>query len=154
MRTAILILALAALSARADAAPSHGHDRAITIASSSDRSPGVLDAHARKLHGEIVRRALLDVLRRSGAGVRPAEIAAWQIDVEIVAWRVTPTSTQVDVAVELRVLVCDGRGQMRSIVTGRARVTAPLGARLSELREQALAEAVRGMSQTLQSQLA
>jgi hypothetical protein len=126
MRTAILVLALATLSSRAEAAPGSRHGREITIASSSDRSPGVLDEHARRQHGEIVRRALLDVLHRSGADMRHAEITAHQIDASIVSWRVTPSPTQVAVAVELRVVVCDDRGQMRSIVTGRARVSAPM----------------------------
>ena len=127
----------------------------MSIASASDDSPGVLDAHARKRHGEIVRRALHDVLQRSGAEVRYAGIGARQIDAAVVGWRVTQNATQVSVSAELRVVVCDEHGKMLAIVTGRASVSSPArGARLAELREEALAEAVGAMRRTLPSQLA
>src|SRR5690349_16016166 len=137
------------------AAPRSRNEHAVTIATASDDSPGVLDAHARKRHGEIVRRAMLDVLQRSGADVRHAGMEPRQIDVAVVAWRVTQVAAELSVGAELRVVVCDGRGRMLSIVTGRATVSAPSrGARIAELREQALAEAVGAMSRSLQSQLA
>jgi len=50
-------------------------------------------------------------------------------------------------------VICDDQGKMLSIVTGRARISAPGHTRIAELREQAVAEAVGGMMQTLQSQL-
>jgi hypothetical protein len=154
MRTLVLVVALSVVGAAASAAPRPRDEHAVTIASSIDDSPGVLDVHARKHHGEIVRRALLDVLQRSGADVRHAGIEPRQIDVAIVAWRVTHAATQISVAAELRVVVCDDRGKMLSIVTGRAIVSAPSrAARIAELREQALAEAVGAMSRSLQSQL-
>jgi hypothetical protein len=155
MRTLVLAVALSVVGTAASAAPRPRDEHVVTIASSSDDSPGVLDAHARKRHGEIVRRALLDVLQRSGADVRHAGIEPRQIDVTIVAWRVTHAATQISVAAELRIVVCDARGRMLSIVTGRATVTAPSrAAPIAALREQALAEAVGAMTRTLQSQLA
>ena len=127
----------------------------MTIASASDDSPGVLDAHARKRHGEIVRRALHDVLQRAGAEVRYAASGARQLDAAVVAWHVAQDAAQLSVSAELRVVVCDERGKMLSIVTGRASVSSPIrGARLAELREQALAEAVGALSRSLPSQLA
>jgi hypothetical protein len=155
MRTLVLVVALSVAGTAASAAPRPRTERAVTIASSSDESPGVLDAHARTLHGAIVRRALLDVLQRSGANVRHAGIGPRQIDVAVVAWHIAATAAQLSVMAELRVVVCDDRGRMLSIVTGRASVSAPLrAARLEELREQALAEAVGAMSRSLYSQLA
>lgn len=158
MRARMLIVAIslvAAATSAAGGAPSPRIERGVTIASASDDSPGVLDAHARRRHGEIVRRALHDVLRRSGADVRYAGIGARQIDAAVVAWRVSQDAAQLSVSAELRVVVCDERGKMLSIVTGRASVSSPIrGARLAELREQALAEAVGAMSRSLPSQLA
>jgi hypothetical protein len=154
MRPLVLAIALSIMGSAASAAPRPRNEHAVTIASSSDDSPGVLDAHARKRHGEIVRRALLDVLRRSGADVRHAGIGPRQIDVAVVAWHVRQAATRISVAAELRVVVCDSRGKMLSIVTGRATISAPSrAAPIAELREQALAEAVGAMSRSLQSQL-
>jgi len=153
MRAPVLIVAIsliAAATSAADATPHPRSERGVTIASASDDSPGVLDAHARRRHGEIVRRALHDVLLRSGADVRYAGIGARQIDAAVVGWRVTQNAAQLSVSAELRVLVCDGRGKMLAIVTGRASVSSPArGARLAEMREQALAEAVGAMSRSL-----
>jgi len=155
MRALRLVVALICTTGVAVAAPRSHDEAAVRIASSSDESPGVLDAHARKHHGEIVRRALLDVLHRSGADVRHAGMARRQIDAAIVSWDVAPTAGELTVAAALRVVLCDERGKMLSIVTARASVSAPRrGARLHELREQALAEAVGSMSRTLQQQLA
>jgi hypothetical protein len=71
-------------------------------------------------------------------------------EIDVHCW--SPTTR---VGAELRVVVCDAHGRMLSIVTGRATVSAPSrGARIAELREQALAEAVGAMSRSLQSQLA
>jgi hypothetical protein len=52
------------------------------------------------------------------------------------------------------VIVADEHGRMRSIVTGRAKVSTPGSAPIAELREQAIAEAIRGIAPTLQAQLA
>jgi hypothetical protein len=161
MRTFGLIAALCMVSSTvavagvADAPRGPRGTRGVMIASSSDESPGVLDAHARKRHGEIVRGALLDVLRRSGADVRHAGIGPRQLDVAIIGWQVTTTPAEIAVSAQVRVVICDQRGRMMSIVTGRARVSVPArGARIAELREQALAEAVGSMTRSLQSQLA
>ena len=98
---------------------------------------------------------MLDVLQRSGVDVRHAGMEPRQIDVAVVAWRVTQVAAELSVGAELRVLVCDAHGRMLSVVTGRATVSAPSrGARVAELREQALAEAVGAISRSLQSQLA
>jgi hypothetical protein len=152
MRTLVVAAALALTAHIAAAAPRGAPG--VVIASSSDSSPGTLDVRARVQHREIVRRALLDVLHRSGADVRHAGIGVRRLDVAIVAWRVTPSTGQLDVAVELRVVICDETGRMLSILTGRARMSAPDRAPLPALREQVLAEAVRGMTSSLQSQLA
>lgn len=149
MRTLVLAVALATMAHVASAGPPLG----VLIASSNDSSPGMLDARARVQHREIVRRTLLDVLHRSGADVRPPGSGLRRLDVAIVAWHVTPSTDRVDVAVELRVVICDEHGRMLSILTGRGRISAPDRAPLPGLREQVLAEAIRGMSPSLQSQL-
>src|SRR5689334_11368622 len=124
MRSVALALALVCTTSVALAAPRPRGAAAVTIASASDASPGVLDAHVRKRHGAIVRRALLDVLHRSGADVRHAGIAPRQIDAAIVSWHVVPSAGELTVAAQLRVVVCDERGRMLSIVTARASVSA------------------------------
>ena len=158
MRALLLVVAISLVAAAptvVSAAPQLQGERGVTIASTSDDSPGVLDAHARRRHGEIVRRALHDMLRRSGADVRHAGIRVRQIDAAVVAWRVAQDAAQLSVSAELRVVVCDERGKMVAIVTGRASVSSPVrGARLAELREQALAEAVGAMSPSLPPALA
>jgi hypothetical protein len=158
MRAPMLVVAIslvAAATSLANAAPALRIERGVTIASASDASPGVLDPHARKRHGEIVRRALHDVLQRSGADVRYAGIGARQIDAAVVGWRVAQDVAQLSVSAELRVVVCDERGKMLAIVTGRARVSSPVrSARLADLRAQALAEAVGAMSRSLPPALA
>lgn len=154
MRSLWIAVALFAASARTNVAEAAPGTLAVMIASSSDTSPGVLDAHARTEHGAIVRRALRDVLRRAGAEVRLTGSGARRLDVAVVAWRVLPAAQQTEVAVEIRVIVNDERGRMISIVTGRAKVSAPGSAKLAELREEAIAEAIRGIAPTLQTQLA
>jgi len=147
----IIALAVAVvLSGSIAHASAHG-ERAVTIASASDASPGVLAPAARKRHGAIVRQAMLDVLRRAGVSVGHA--GARQLDVAVIAWRIVPRAGTTDVTAELRVVVCDGHGKMLAIVSGRATVSGS-SAQLTSLREQALAEAVGGMTRTLRSQLA
>jgi hypothetical protein len=154
MRALLLALALVSTTGVAVAGSRAGTPSGVTIASSSDHSPGVLDAHARKRHGEIVRRALLDVLHRSGTNVRHAGTGARRIDIAIVAWRVVPSAGDLSVSTELRAVICDESGRMLSIVTGRASVSVPArNARLAEVREHVLAEAIGGMSRSLQSQV-
>jgi hypothetical protein len=154
MRTLALVVALAVSGGAAAAAPRPRSEYGVTIASSGDDSPGVLDVHTRRRHGEIVRRALLDVLHRWGANVRHDGIAPRQLDAAIIAWHVASSASRTDVSAELKVVLCDDHGKMLSIMTGRATVSAPRGnVRLAELREQVLAEAVGGMTRSLQSQL-
>lgn len=155
LRLIAVLVTMIAVSPLAAAAPGPPGPSAITIKSASDASPGVLDARTRMRHGQIARRALTDVLRRSGADVRHVGVPLRQIDISIVAWRIAPVRQGIDVSTELRVVICDERGKILSIVTGRARVSAPdRNAPIVELREQAVAEAVGGMSRSLQSQFA
>lgn len=147
MKAIALAVALLFAGGVAHAAPRG--ERAVTIASAADTSPGALDTSARKRHGAIVRQAMLDVLSRSGAGVGSAR----KIDVAVVAWKLKPRGRATDVTAELRVVVCDGHNKMIAIVTGRATV-AGATSDLAALREQALAAAVAGMQRTLAPQLA
>jgi len=153
MRCLAMILALAVTGHLAAAAPARRGDAGVTIWSSSDASPGKLDPHVRQRHGEILRRALLDVLHRSGVEGRHAGIPRRQIDVSITAWRVTSAASRIDVSTVLRVVISDEQGKMLSILTGRARVSAAGQTEIAGLREQALAEAVDGMTISLRSQL-
>jgi hypothetical protein len=153
MRSLAVIVALSVMGSVATATPRPRSEQGVTITSAEDASPGTLNRRVRARHGDVVRQALLDVLRRPGADVRLAGIGPRQIDVSVVSWRVTPRARWTDVSAELRIVVCDSRGKMISIVTGRATVS---GARtqIAQLREQALAAAVGGMTDSLQSQLA
>lgn len=161
MRTLAVVIALVVAGPLASAAPRPRNEVGVKVASASDTSPGVLTAHVRERHAEIARRALLDALRRTGADVRHAGMPVRQVDVAIVAWRVTPSTNKLDVATEVRVVLCDDHGRMLSIATGRATISAPLvpgrgrdPALIEELRAQALAEAVASITRSLQPQLA
>lgn len=149
MKAFALAIALLFAGGVAHAAPRG--ERAVTIASAADTSPGALDTSARRRHGAIVRQAMLDVLTRSGAEVGHA--GPRKIDVAVVAWKLKPRGAATDVTAEIRVVVCDGHNKMIAIVTGRATVRGA-ATDLPALREQALASAVAGMQRTLAPQLA
>ena len=95
------------------------------------------------------RRTLLQALAALPAALGfPAVWAATQVAGSV-------SELTGDVSAELKVVLCDDHGKMLSIVTGRATVSAPRGkVRIAELREQALTEAVGGLTHSLQSQLA
>jgi hypothetical protein len=118
------------------------------VASACDSSPGHLDAQTRKHHGEIARRAVTTSLHDSHAEIaRPT-----QLDVSVIGWTVSTVGSRTDVTAEVRIVICDGHGKMLSIVHGKATVTAH-HARVADLREQAISEAVGGLSPQLRSQL-
>lgn len=148
-----LVIAVAALVGVAPRVVEAQPSVAVMIATTGDSSPGTLDAHARGQHGQIVRQALRDVLRRTGAEVRLVASGVRRLDVAVTGWKIVTVAKQIDVAVEMRVIVADHHGRMLSILTGRAKVSADEGTPLAELRAQAIAEAVRGMSPALQQQL-
>lgn len=159
LRALGVALAILVAGSVAEAAPRPRGELAVTIASSNDASPGVLDAHARQRHAEVVRHALAEMLRRTGTDARHPGVPHRQLNVTIVSWHVVPGGARIEVATELRVVICDAQGKMLAIMTGRARVSiprdprAPGGAALAELREQALAEAVGGLTDSLHQQL-
>jgi hypothetical protein len=154
MRSLAVVLALVVAAPLAVAAPRPRNEVGVRVATASDTSPGTLATGVRARHADVVRRALLEALHRSGADVRRAGEPLKQIDVSIIAWRVASAAERTDVSTELRVVICDGHGRMLAIVTGRAKISAPgRNAPIAELREQALAEAVGGITRSLQSQL-
>ena len=122
---------------------------AVTITSVSDHAS--LEASARKSNSEVMRRALVEV-------VTPVRGPVRQIDASIVAWRIETVGTRVEVTASLRIAICDERGQLLSIVSGRATVSAPWRrireAQLRELRWQAVESAVDSAAEHLRSQLA
>jgi hypothetical protein len=118
------------------------------VASACDSSPGHLDAQTRKHHGEIARRALTTSLHDNHVEIsRPA-----QLDVSVISWAVSTAGSRTEVTAEVRIVICDGHGRMKSIVHGKATVTA-YHARVAQLREQAIGEAVGGLSPQLRTQL-
>ena len=118
-----------------------------------DSSPDRLDVHARKLHGQIARRAAIETLHRGGIAARRAGTAARQLDVSVIHWRVASTGSRTDVTAEIRVVLCDHNGRMLSIVNGKATASG-LSAQLTLLREQAIAEGVGHLVGKLGAQLA
>jgi hypothetical protein len=143
---AIAIIVACALAGGVATADGTGINIAI-VASACDSSPGHLDARTRKHHGDVARRALTSSLHHS-AIARPT-----QLDVSVISWTVSTAGSRTDVTAEVRIVICDDHGKMLSIVHGKATVTAH-HARVADLREQAISEAVGGLSPQLRTQLA
>ena len=113
----------------------HSADAAVTIATATDDAS--IDAAARKANADVMRRALADV-------VAPVRGPARQIDASIIAWHVETVGTQIEVTASLQFAICDAHGQLVSIVSGRATITAPRrSAQLPDLRKQAVETAVK-----------
>lgn len=126
------------IAGRAVAEPGAG---SVAVLTACDSSPAWLDARARKLHGQIARRAATETLHRTGIAARSAGVATRQLDVSVTRWRVASAGGRADVTAEIRIVLCDRAGRMLSIANGKATATGD-HARLAELREQAIAEGV------------
>jgi hypothetical protein len=113
----------------------------VSVMTASDSSPERLDARARKLHGQIARRAATETLRRGGIDARRAGLAAHQLDVSVTHWRIASAGGRTDVTAEIRIVLCDDKGKMLSIVHGKARVSGE-DAQLAGMREQVIVEGV------------
>ena len=118
-----------------------------------DSSPAQLDVRARKLHGQIARRAATESLYRTGIDVRRAGTATHQLDVSIINWHVASAGGRADVTAEIRIVLCDHQGKMLSIVNGKATISGN-DTRLAELRQQAIAQGVGHLVARLGSQIA
>jgi len=148
VRAIAIIVACVLAGGVATAEPFGGISVAI-VASACDSSPGHLDARTRKLHGDIARRAVTTSLHKNRAEIARSS----QLDVSVVGWTVSTAGNRTDVTVEVRIVICDNHGKMLSIVHGKATVTA-YRARVADLRELAIREAVGGLSPQLRTQLA
>ena len=118
-----------------------GDDRGVSVMTACDSSPEELDAAVRELHGRIARRVANETLHRSGLAARRAGGATHQLDVSVTRWRVARAAGHTDVTAEIRLVLCDDKGRMLSIVNGKATASGQ-GAELAVLREQAIAEGV------------
>jgi hypothetical protein len=124
----------------------------VSVMTASDSSPDHLDAHARKLHGQIARRAATETLHRNGIEARHAG-AAHQLDVAVTRWRVASAGGHANVTAEIRIVLCDDKGKMLSIVNGKATISGE-AAQLASLRAQAISEGVGHLVARLGPQLA
>src|SRR5262249_31883290 len=125
----------------------------VTIASASDHTPGA-NAVERARNADTIRRVLLSALARTPeltstvADVRRCGRDVGKIDIEVVGLRVDRTGDNVEVAARLRLVVCDDRGRMLSILSGGASARRPARVArgdLDQLRRDALEGAVHGM---------
>jgi hypothetical protein len=134
----------------ADARPAR--DANVSVMTARDSSPERLDVEARRHHGQIARRAATESLALHGIDAR-AGAADGQLDVSVTHWRIASAGRRADVTAEIRIVLCDRNGRMRSIVNGKATVTGD-PAQLAELRELAIDEGVRHLVARLGTQLA
>ena len=130
-------------------------DLYVTINSSADDSPGLLDKTTRKVHAEIVRQSLLDQCKGAANVTSDASIAqrwgldARHIDLSVVKIDVSSAGPFVEIEAQLRLAISDGHGRMLSFLSGGAKVQVPRRAfdakNLPTLRREALENAMRGM---------
>ena len=125
----------------------------ISVMTASDSSSEQLDARARKRHGQIARRTATETLRRGGIDARRAGLAARQLDVSVTRWRVASAGRRTDVTAEIRIVLCDDKGKMLSILNGKATISGE-NAQLASLREQVIVEGVGQLVAKLGPQLA
>jgi hypothetical protein len=147
----------------AGAEPAHARPEIyVTIASASDHTPGAHPSE-RVRNADTIKRVLLLALART-----PSFRARWQIfagsgldvrkiDIEVVQLRVDRTRDDIEVTAQLRLVVCDERGRMLSILSGGASARRPArvvrAEQLVELRRDALEGAVQGMFAPLRTHL-
>ena len=124
----------------------------VSVMTASDSSPEHLDAHARKLHGQIARRAATETLHRNGIEARHTG-AGRQLDVAVTHWRVASADGYTNVIAEIRIVLCDDKGKMLSVVNGKAMIRGET-AQLASLRAQAISEGVGHLVARLGPQLA
>lgn len=133
----------------------------VLVKSSNDESPG--DAATRKLHAEIIKRALLDRLRAdpsitSVAGeARRWSLEARYLDLSVTRLAATRVGSMIEVGAELRIAISDDSGKMLSLLSGGAKVQVPAASfdarTLPALRRDALDGAMQGMFDKLFTQL-
>lgn len=138
-------------------------DLYVTINSSADDSPGLLDKPTRKVHAEIVRQSLLDQCKGAANVTSDASVAqrwgldARHIDLSVVKIDVSQAGPFVEIEAQLRLAVSDGHGRMLSFLSGGAKVQVPRRAfdakNLPNLRREALENAMRGMFDKLLAHL-
>lgn len=135
----------------------------VRINSASDESPGTGDAATRRLHADIIRRALSDRLHADASiTTTQSDAQRWSLDERHIDLSVTKLAAAragnlVEVEAELRIAISDDSGRMLSILSGGARVQVPPGTfdarQLPALRKEALDNAMRGMLDKLLAQL-
>lgn len=138
-------------------------DLYVRINSTSDESPGTSDPATRKLHADVLRRALSDRLRADASITSSAtEAERWalaerHLDVSVTRLDTTKVGNLIEVEAQLRVAISDNSGRMLSLLAGGAKVQVPPGTfdrrHLPALRREALDNAMRGMLDKLLAQL-
>jgi hypothetical protein len=138
-------------------------DLYVLVNSSNDESPGAADPPTRKLHADILRRALLDRFRADASITSVADDARrWGLDARHLDLSVTRLAAGragnlVEVDAQLRVAISDDSGKMLSLLSGGAKIqvsAASFDSRyLPALRKEALENAMRGMADKLLTQL-
>lgn len=134
----------------------------VLINSSTDDSPG-MDPASRRVHGDAVKRALLDQLRSEASittvttgAPRPAADAR-HLDLSVTRLAATRSGDLIEIGAQLRIAISDDQGKMLSILSGGAKVQVPVGKfdakYLPALRKEALDHAMRGMFGKLVAQL-
>ncbi len=138
-------------------------DLYILVSSSSDDSPGKLDKDARKVHCDVLKKALTEQLRSTptvtmaAADAQRWNIDARHVDLSIVKMDVTQSGNYMEVEAQLRLAISDDKGRMLSFLSGGAKVQVPKrtfdAKKLPQIRKEALENAMRGMFDKLLVQL-
>jgi len=133
----------------------------VTITSASDHTPNT-NPGERVRNADTIRRVLLAALARTPeltstvADVRRFGLDVRKIDIEVVQLRVDRIGDDISVSAQLRLVVCDERGRMLSILSGGASARRPARVArgdLDQLRRDALEGAVHGMFTPLRTHL-
>ena len=138
-------------------------DLYVRINSANDESPGTSDPATRRVHADIVKRALGERLHADASITSSqADAQRWSLDERHIDLSVTKLAASragniIEVEAELRIAISDDSGRMLSVMSGGAKVQVPPGTfdprQLPTLRKEALDNATRGMLDKLLAQL-
>jgi len=138
-------------------------DLYIMVSSSSDDSPGKLDKAERKVHCDVLKKALTDQLRSNpSVTLAAADAQRWNIDprhvdLSIIKMEVNPSGNYMEAEAQLRLAISDDKGRMLSFLSGGAKVQVSKrtfnASQLPQLRKEALQQAMQGMFDKLLTQL-
>ena len=149
-RAITIVLALITMVRTGSSGPTH----VVTIMSASDAS-GQVDPEVRKHHVATMRRVLEPAVAAIDAEARRLAVDARQLDVSIVRFDLRTDGSKYYMSTQLRAVISDAHGRMLTMLSSSATVEVPASRyranRVSELRDQAVADASSGLADSVRA---